>query len=65
MLIGEYKYVVDSKGRIIFFFKFREEFGERFIFIKGFDNCFFGYFLKEWVVFEEKFKKFLFISKEV
>ncbi|WAM35567.1 division/cell wall cluster transcriptional repressor MraZ [Caldicellulosiruptor acetigenus] len=65
MLIGEYKHVVDSKGRIILPSKFREELGERFILTKGLDNCLFGYSLKEWAVLEEKLKKLPLTSKEV
>ncbi|ADQ46728.1 MraZ protein [Caldicellulosiruptor kronotskyensis 2002] len=64
MLIGEYKHVVDSKGRIILPSKFREELGERFILTKGLDNCLFGYSLKEWAVLEEKLKKLPLTSKE-
>ncbi|WPX09541.1 division/cell wall cluster transcriptional repressor MraZ [Anaerocellum danielii] len=64
MLIGEYKHVVDSKGRIILPSKFREELGERFILTKGLDNCLFGYSLKEWTVLEEKLKKLPLTSKE-
>lgn len=64
MLIGEYKHVVDSKGRIILPSKFREELGERFILTKGLDNCLFGYSLREWAVLEEKLKKLPLTSKE-
>jgi MraZ protein len=64
MLIGEYKHMVDSKGRIILPSKFREELGERFILTKGLDNCLFGYSLKEWAVLEEKLKKLPLTSKE-
>ncbi|BCS81742.1 division/cell wall cluster transcriptional repressor MraZ [Anaerocellum diazotrophicum] len=64
MLIGEYKHVVDNKGRIILPSKFREELGERFILTKGLDNCLFGYSLKEWSVLEEKLKKLPLTSKE-
>lgn len=64
MLIGEYKHVVDNKGRITLPSKFREELGERFILTKGLDNCLFGYSLKEWAVLEEKLKKLPLTSKD-
>lgn len=64
MLIGEYKHVVDAKGRITLPSKFREELGDRFILTKGLDNCLFGYSLKEWAVLEEKLKKLPLTSKD-
>jgi len=64
MLIGEYKHVVDSKGRVTLPSKFREELGDRFILTKGLDNCLFGYSLKEWAVLEEKLKKLPLTSKD-
>ncbi|AZT91002.1 division/cell wall cluster transcriptional repressor MraZ [Caldicellulosiruptor changbaiensis] len=64
MLIGEYKHVVDNKGRVTLPSKFREELGERFILTKGLDNCLFGYSLKEWAVLEEKLKKLPLTSKD-
>ncbi|WAM31121.1 division/cell wall cluster transcriptional repressor MraZ [Caldicellulosiruptor naganoensis] len=64
MLIGEYKHVVDSKGRVTLPSKFREELGDRFILTKGLDNCLFGYSLKEWAVLEEKLKKLPLTNKE-
>lgn len=64
MLIGEYKHVVDNKGRVTLPSKFREELGEKFILTKGLDNCLFGYSLKEWAVLEEKLKKLPLTSKD-
>ncbi|WAM34958.1 division/cell wall cluster transcriptional repressor MraZ [Caldicellulosiruptor morganii] len=64
MLIGEYKHVVDNKGRVTLPSRFREELGDRFILTKGLDNCLFGYSLKEWAVLEEKLKKLPLTNKE-
>lgn len=64
MLIGEYKHVVDNKGRIILPSKLREELGDRFVLTKGLDNCLFGYSLSEWRVLEEKLKKLPLTNKD-
>lgn len=39
MLIGEYSYTADAKGRIGFPVKFREEIGERFYVTRWLDDC--------------------------
>lgn len=49
MLIGEYNHSLDSKSRVIFPAKFREEMGERFIVTKGLDYCLNAYATEEWV----------------
>lgn len=64
MLIGEYRHVVDNKGRIILPSKFREELGDRFILTKGLDNCLFGYSISEWEILEEKLKKLPLTSRD-
>lgn len=57
MLIGEYCYNIDVKGRINFPSKLREDLGERFIIAKGLgDNCLFVYSLDEWQNMEQKIK---------
>ncbi len=57
MLIGEYSPSLDSKGRVNFPSKLREELGERFIITKGLDNCLFVYSLGEWKVLENKIRE--------
>lgn len=48
MLIGEYSHSLDSKGRMSFPAKFREELGEHFVVTKGPDNCLCCYDLETW-----------------
>lgn len=55
MLIGEYSYSIDVKGRLNFPAKLREDLGDRFIIAKGLgDNCLFVYSLEKWQSVETK-----------
>jgi len=54
MLIGEYRYSVDPKGRIFVPAKMREEMGDSFIVSKAMDNCLNLYSPKQWMSFSEK-----------
>ncbi|MEG0894967.1 MAG: division/cell wall cluster transcriptional repressor MraZ [Oscillospiraceae bacterium] len=57
MLIGEYSYIIDAKGRLNFPAKLREDLGVTFIVAKGLgDNCLFVYSMEEWKNVEEKIK---------
>ena len=56
MLMGEYKHVIDSKGRLIIPAKFRGQLGETFVITRGLDGCLFGYPQNEWQTLEEKLK---------
>lgn len=57
MLIGEYSYSLDVKGRLNFPAKLREDLGEKFIVAKGLgDNCLFVYSKEEWKNIEQKLK---------
>lgn len=57
MLIGEYSYNIDIKGRVNFPVKLRDDLGYKFIIAKGLgDNCLFVYSLDEWKIVEEKIK---------
>ncbi len=51
---GEYQHNIDSKGRLIFPIKLREELGEHFVIFKGLDNCLNVYSQEKWNAFEEK-----------
>ncbi|MEG1774007.1 MAG: division/cell wall cluster transcriptional repressor MraZ [Oscillospiraceae bacterium] len=57
MLIGEYNHSIDSKGRINFPSKLREELGEAFVITKGLDNCLFAYRMREWEELEQRTKQ--------
>ena len=49
MLIGEYQHSLDTKGRVNFPAKLREDLGESFILSKGLgDECLFVYSEEEW-----------------
>ena len=49
MLIGEYGYSIDIKGRLNFPAKLREDLGEQFVIAKGLgDPCLAVYSMEEW-----------------
>ena len=54
MLIGEFNHSIDSKGRVSFPSKMREEMGDSFVITKGLDNCLFAYRMSEWRELEER-----------
>lgn len=54
MFIGEYRFSMDTKGRVSIPTKFREKLGEVFYITKGFDNCLFVYTSEEWDKFMKK-----------
>ncbi len=56
MLIGEYQHSLDTKGRVNFPAKLREDLGESFILSKGLgDECLFVYSEEEWNKLTESF----------
>ena len=57
MLIGEYFPSLDSKGRVNFPSRLREDLGESFIITKGLDNCLFVYKNSDWNELSEKTKQ--------
>lgn len=58
MLIGEYQHSLDTKGRVNFPAKLREDLGESFILSKGLgDPCLFVYSQQEWDKLTEKLNK--------
>ncbi|OPL11999.1 MAG: division/cell wall cluster transcriptional repressor MraZ [Firmicutes bacterium ML8_F2] len=48
MLIGEYKYTIDTKRRLAIPSKLRKELGKGAVLTRGLDNCLALYSLKEW-----------------
>ena len=48
MLIGEYKYNLDNKGRVALPTKFKNKFAEGLILTRGIDQCIFGFPKEEW-----------------
>ena len=65
--IGEYKYALDSKGRINIPSKFRQclsiDNQETFILSRGLDSCIYVYPLVVWQEIEENIRKLSSISK--
>lgn len=57
MLIGEYKYNIDQKGRVMIPAKFRNEFGIEAIITRGIDKCLFLFPKSEWEKVVEKLLK--------
>lgn len=51
---GQYSCTLDTKGRIIFPARLREELGDQFVIFRGFDNCVTVYKKSEWETFETK-----------
>lgn len=48
MLIGEVNHSIDAKGRYIIPARFREDLGEKFVLVKGLDDCIFVYPMAKW-----------------
>jgi MraZ protein len=57
MLIGEYRYTLDTKKRLAIPAKFRKELVKKVIITKGLDNCLVIYPVKEWRILSEKLSK--------
>lgn len=57
MLIGEYSHTVDTKGRINFPSKLRDDLGDSFIVTRGLDNCLYVYSMEEWFELEKSIKQ--------
>lgn len=63
--MGEYTHNIDSKNRIMFPSKFREDIGDQeFVITRGLDNCLFLYEQKEWEILEEKIKNLPLTQKD-
>jgi len=54
MLIGEYHYNLDAKGRLAIPAKLRHNLGENAIVTRGLDSCLFVYPRKEWDILIER-----------
>ncbi len=57
MFLGEFKYLLDSKGRLAIPSKFRARLSEGVIITKGIEQCLFVYPLSEWQKLIEKLMK--------
>jgi MraZ protein len=57
MLIGEFHYNIDQKGRLMIPSKFRQKFGLEAIVTKGFENCLFVFPKDEWEKVVDKILK--------
>lgn len=56
MLIGEYHYTIDNKGRLAIPAKLRKHFIEGIIITRGLENCLFIFSINEWQKLVEKLK---------
>lgn len=56
LLIGQFEYTVDAKGRVNIPAKLKDDLGEKFVVTRGLDNCVALYPLSEWKIWEEKLK---------
>lgn len=56
ILIGEYSYNMDLKGRMNFPSKLRDDLGDVFIITKGLDKCLFVFSIEEWERLAEEIK---------
>jgi len=54
MLLGEFNHSIDTKNRVFIPAKFREEFGDTMILVKGVDRCISVYSSEEWQKFSAK-----------
>ncbi|GIW66772.1 MAG: transcriptional regulator MraZ [Candidatus Parcubacteria bacterium] len=57
MLIGEYRYNLDNKGRLMIPAKFRNRFGVEAIITRGLENCLFVFPRDEWEKVVDKILK--------
>lgn len=57
MLIGEYQYTLDAKGRIMVPAKLKDDLGSQFILAKGLDNCLFMYPIEGWMKLEQRIRE--------
>lgn len=64
MFMSEYNHTVDTKGRLIVPYKFREQLGDEFVVTKGMDGCLFVYANEDWNAFEQKLTSLPLINKE-
>lgn len=55
MLLGEYEYRIDQKGRIAIPARLRGEFKDGLVLTRGFDKCVLAYPLPEWHKFSDSF----------
>lgn len=56
MLMGEYAYNMDQKGRVTVPAKFREDLGDKFYITRGLDGCLFVISAEQWERMTEKIR---------
>ncbi|MFA4836450.1 MAG: division/cell wall cluster transcriptional repressor MraZ [Dehalococcoidia bacterium] len=55
MLLGEYEYRIDQKGRVAIPAKLRKEFPDGLVLTRGFDKCMLAYPMAEWNKISDNF----------
>lgn len=58
MLMGQYDYAIDAKGRLNFPARFREEMGERFVVTRWIENCLIALPQSKWEMLIEKLNSY-------
>ena len=64
MLLGEYRFNLDDKGRITIPSKFRKNFKDGIVVTKGFENCLFVFTKTEWQDFANQIKQLKTLKKD-
>ncbi len=64
MFIGQYKYNIDSKGRLVIPANYRNQLGTNVVINKGIENCISIYPMKEWEKQVEKVTSLNFTQKD-
>jgi len=63
MLIGEFRYNIDDKGRLFIPSEFREELGAEVVINRGIEKCLYVYPMGEWEVILKKLSTLSFTKK--
>ncbi len=64
MFIGEYNHTIDTKGRLIVPVKYRDNLGEHFYVMKGYDDCLFVYGEEDFNILQDNIRALPLSNKE-
>ena len=63
MFIGNYNHNLDDKGRITIPNAYKEQFGEQFVCVQGFEECIYLFTKNDWASLEERISALSFTKK--